>query len=195
MKCIAIIITSDPAPWRLMLSLEHGKQNLWWGTDGHWTKCVSSNLSWQSVHLRVVLVGAAVPDPGDVLVPLEAGFGAGPAGLPGPWATDSGVPFGVPGPSPTPCGASLEVTVVELTCRLPDDRRPLVDPAQHKENRSVNNDWKKGSHWRRTNVFFCHLRACVREIHLNVHGQSLCCIHSYLSSQTTVQLLKICNES
>lgn len=34
---------------RLMLSRLHGKQNLWWATDGHWTKWVSSNRSWQIV--------------------------------------------------------------------------------------------------------------------------------------------------
>lgn len=34
---------------RLMLSRLHGKQNLWWATEGHWTKWVSSNRSWQIV--------------------------------------------------------------------------------------------------------------------------------------------------
>lgn len=34
---------------RLMLSRLHGKQNLWWATDGHWTKWVSSSRSWQIV--------------------------------------------------------------------------------------------------------------------------------------------------
>lgn len=33
----------------LMLSRLHGKQNLWWATDGHWTKWVSSSRSWQIV--------------------------------------------------------------------------------------------------------------------------------------------------
>lgn len=55
-----------------------------------------------------------MPAPGDVLVPLVGGLGAGPAGL-GPCGTGSGVPFGVPGPPSTPWGASLDVTVVELT--------------------------------------------------------------------------------
>jgi hypothetical protein len=32
-----------------MLSRLHGKQNLWWATDGHCTKWVSSSLSWQMV--------------------------------------------------------------------------------------------------------------------------------------------------
>ncbi len=41
--------TSPVAPCALMLSREHGKQNLWLGTDGHWTKCVSSKRSWQIV--------------------------------------------------------------------------------------------------------------------------------------------------
>lgn len=33
----------------MMLSLEQGKQNLWLGTEGHWTKWVSSRRSWQIV--------------------------------------------------------------------------------------------------------------------------------------------------
>ena len=44
--------TSPEAPWALMLSLEQGKQNLWLGTEGHCTKCVSSNRSWQIVQHR-----------------------------------------------------------------------------------------------------------------------------------------------
>jgi len=40
--------------------LEQGKQNLWLGTDGHCTKCVSSSLSWHNVHLRAF---AADSDP------------------------------------------------------------------------------------------------------------------------------------
>jgi len=39
-----------------MESLEHGKQNLWWDTEGHCTKCVSSNLSLQIVHFKLLLV-------------------------------------------------------------------------------------------------------------------------------------------
>ena len=39
-------------PWRLMLSREQGKQNLWCPLEGHWTKWVSSSLSWHRVHLR-----------------------------------------------------------------------------------------------------------------------------------------------
>lgn len=35
--------------WRLMLSRLHGKQNLWWATDGHCTKWVSSKRSLQIV--------------------------------------------------------------------------------------------------------------------------------------------------
>lgn len=53
------------APWDLMLSLEQGKQNLWLGTDGHWTKWVSSSRSLQSVHLR----GGAVAEPSPPLLP------------------------------------------------------------------------------------------------------------------------------
>lgn len=44
--------TSPVAPWALILSLEQGKQNLWLGTEGHWTKCVSSKRSWQMVQQR-----------------------------------------------------------------------------------------------------------------------------------------------
>lgn len=39
--------------WRLMLFREHGKQNLWPLMDGHCTKWVSSNRSWQLVHRSV----------------------------------------------------------------------------------------------------------------------------------------------
>lgn len=49
--------TSPVAPCCFMLSLEHGKQNLWEGTDGHWTKCVSSKRSWHSVQHRGMLLG------------------------------------------------------------------------------------------------------------------------------------------
>lgn len=34
----------------LMDEREQGKQNLWEATEGHWTKCVSSSLSWHRVH-------------------------------------------------------------------------------------------------------------------------------------------------
>ena len=44
--------TSPVAPCALMLSREQGKQNLWLGTDGHWTKWVSSKRSWQMVQHR-----------------------------------------------------------------------------------------------------------------------------------------------
>lgn len=47
--------TSVPAPCRLMDSLEQGKQNLWWRTEGHCTKWVSSSRSVQMVHLRLLL--------------------------------------------------------------------------------------------------------------------------------------------
>lgn len=104
-----------------MLSRLQGKQNLWWLTDGHCTKCVSSSRSWHSVHLRV-------------------GFGAGA----GPVVPDVGtMPSGGNGPLPIftdrpdcwDCCASVDVTVVLETCRDPDDRRPLDDPANfHKKN-------------------------------------------------------------
>lgn len=90
--------TSDPAPCRLMLSRLHGKQNLWWGTDGHCTKWVSSSRSWHRVHLRVAAVGAA---------------GATPS---------AGATSVVPS---APAADSLDVTVVDDTCLEPDDRLPL----------------------------------------------------------------------
>lgn len=40
-----------------MLSREHGKQNLCDGTDGHWTKCVSSRRSWHRVQHNGTLPG------------------------------------------------------------------------------------------------------------------------------------------
>lgn len=159
--------TSEPAPCRLILSLEHGKQNLWWGTDGHWTKCVSSKRSWHNVHLSVAVLAAAAaaaaaadafvsgteggtcgnvgaaasigvpgatpsgpPPPGadafkalPPLVPLAAG----PPTPPGPLTLGPLTP-GTPAPGAPPPLASLDVTVVELTWRLPDDLRPLDEP-------------------------------------------------------------------
>lgn len=153
--------TSEPAPCRLMLSLEHGKQNLWCGTDGHWTKCVSSNRSWHSVHLSVVVLGVAADagalvngivgaTSGTVGAPVSTGVPPPPPDAPsGPAANAdafSAVPLAVPLPvvpaaapplapfTPAPAApaapplASLDVTVVELTCRLPDDLRPLDEP-------------------------------------------------------------------
>lgn len=97
-----------------MLSLLQGKQNLWWLTDGHWTKCVSSSLSWQIVHFSV-------------------GFGAGAAGA---GATDVGIPpsdtVGPPTLATPPFAlawASVDVTVVLETCLEPDDLLPLEEPA------------------------------------------------------------------
>ena len=110
-----------------MLSLLHGKQNLWWLTDGHCTKWVSSSLSWQIVHFNVGL-GAAVGF-GPVLgTPLTSGIPPG-----------GRFPFvGTPFPFPIAgailllfdCCASVDVTVVLDTCREPEDRRPLDEPAQ-----------------------------------------------------------------
>ena len=118
-------LTSDPAPCLLILSLEQGKQNLWWGTEGHWTKCVSSSRSWHRVHLSVVVLGTV---PGAPLL-------APPTGLA---PVSPALPVGVPVPSPPddtplPLLLSLDVTVVELTWRLPDDRRELVDPAEREQ--------------------------------------------------------------
>lgn len=152
-------LTSAPAPCRLMLSLEHGKQNLWVGTDGHWTKCVSSNRSWHSVHFSVAVLAAAAAAAAaaDALVSGTCGNVGAEASMGVPGATPSGpppltgtdafsalpapVPFaagpptplgpltpGTPAPGALPPFASLDVTVVELTCRLPDDLRPLDEP-------------------------------------------------------------------
>lgn len=49
--------TSPVAPCCLILSREQGKQNLCEGTDGHWTKCVSSSLSWHRVQHSGTLPG------------------------------------------------------------------------------------------------------------------------------------------
>lgn len=54
------------APCDLMLSREHGKQNLWFGTEGHCTKWVSSSRSLQRVHFKGGAVAAPSPPP-----PLE----------------------------------------------------------------------------------------------------------------------------
>lgn len=97
--------TSFPAPCRLMLSREHGKQNLWWGTLGHCTKCVSSSRSWHNVHFKVVVVGIVFV--WVWVVSVAVAFGS--------------VPF-------ERLFASLDVTVVDDTCRLPDERRPLEEP-------------------------------------------------------------------
>lgn len=73
---------------------------------------MSSNLSWHSVHLSVA-VGAGVPEAG--LSPVAGA--SEPGGV---------LPVDPPGPT------SLDVTVVELTCRLPEDLLPLDDPEEHK---------------------------------------------------------------
>lgn len=67
--------TSLPAPWSLILSREQGKQNLCSGTDGHWTKCVSSRRWLQIVHFRDSVLGTV--DSGIVLpTPLSDTGGA-----------------------------------------------------------------------------------------------------------------------
>lgn len=114
--------------WRLMLSLLHGKQNLWWLTDGHCTKWVSSSLSWQIVHFNVGLGAAGL---GPVLgTPLTSGI------PPGGRFPLVGTPFPFPFPMAGAilllfdCCASVDVTVVLETCLEPEDRRPLDEPAQ-----------------------------------------------------------------
>lgn len=98
------IFTSDPAPCRLILSLLHGKQNLWLGTDGHCTKWVSSSRSWQMVHFKVAVAAAAA----------AAAVGVSPS-------AEVGIVPATP-------EASVDVTlVVEETWRDPEERRPLVE--------------------------------------------------------------------
>lgn len=130
-----------------MLSRLHGKQNLWWATDGHWTKWVSSNRSWQIVpetvvkqkisderswmkssgnlHFNVGLTGGADSVAGTLLASTDCPFTADVAllTLPGGALTlfDVGLLFDCD------C-ASVDVTVVLETCRDPDDLRPLDDP-------------------------------------------------------------------
>lgn len=59
-----------------MLSRLQGKQNLWWFTEGHCTKCVSSSRSWQIVHFSVGFGGVGLPPlAAPVEVPVAA---AGP---------------------------------------------------------------------------------------------------------------------
>lgn len=62
-----------------MLSRLQGKQNLWWFTDGHWTKWVSSRRSWQIVHLSVGLGGVGFP-----VLPPPVDVPVAPAGPPAP---------------------------------------------------------------------------------------------------------------
>lgn len=97
-----------------MLSRLQGKQNLWWLTEGHCTKCVSSNRSWHSVHFNVAVctVGTDAADVGTVPSELCGVVVALFAPTPGGWLD---------------C-ASVLVTVVLETCLEPDDRRPLDDP-------------------------------------------------------------------
>lgn len=111
---------------RLMLSRLHGKQNLWWLTDGHWTKCVSSRRSWHSVHFNVGF-GAGVGPAATAVNAIPSGGGGGPL----PIFTDMPV---------WDCWASVDVTVVLDTCREPDDRRPLDDPAN--SFRAIAENWK-----------------------------------------------------
>lgn len=99
---------------RLMLSLLHGKQNLWWFTDGHCTKCVSSNRSWHNVHFNVGF-GAGVGPAAPVVGAIPSGGGPFP------------ILTAIPG---WDCCASVDVTVVLDTCREPDERRPLDEPGK-----------------------------------------------------------------
>lgn len=130
-----------------MLSPLQGKQNLWWLTDGHCTKCVSSSLSWHNVHFKIVAVVVDPVPPAPPLVPVpDVGTdelspsavvvngpepGPDPGGLPpfGGWFV--GAAIFMPGPGPIDCWfdcASELVTVVLDTCRDPDDLLPDDDP-------------------------------------------------------------------
>lgn len=83
--------TSPVAPCCFMLSLEHGKQNLCEGTEGHCTKCVSSKRSWHSVQHRGMLPGTE-----------ESGMLWGCTwSMPGTW--------GVPAPDASLCASLLWV--------------------------------------------------------------------------------------
>lgn len=135
---------------RLILSRLHGKQNLWWFTDGHWTKWVSSSRSWHNVHFNVGFGAGGAP--AVVLLPINrhwvkylpqtdrfhyqngclpvvgtspsAGGGGGTLALKfDALLTGIGMPGN--GPCAFVCCASDDVTVVLETCREPDDRRPL----------------------------------------------------------------------
>lgn len=66
-----------------MLSRLQGKQNLWWLTDGHCTKCVSSSRSWHNVHLSVAFCAAAAAFDADA-PPVAAAFAAFMPPLAGP---------------------------------------------------------------------------------------------------------------
>ena len=152
--CEGGVLASDPAPCRLMLSREQGKQNLWGNTDGHWTKWVSSSRSWHRVHLSVAVVvwKAAAPAP---LPPVDAGpedpvtVPVAPAAMPPPVPAFSAAAVAarsLPAPLPTDVGAPPSVGGVgappscepELPCRppllplvpappLPDERRLGMD--------------------------------------------------------------------
>lgn len=102
----------------LMLSLLHGKQNLWWLTDGHCTKCVSSSRSWHSVHFSVGFGGVGLPLL-ELLAPVPL------LGLP---------PFGpLDGPPPPPfCGPLPAELLPGLATSAADGDwligGPLLDP-------------------------------------------------------------------
>lgn len=98
-----------------MLSRLHGKQNLWWLTDGHCTKCVSSKRSWHSVHFNVGFGAGAGP--------VEPVVGTIPSGGNGPLPMFTDMPD-------WDCCASVDVTVVLDTCLEPDERRPLDEPVR-----------------------------------------------------------------
>lgn len=76
-----------------MLSRLQGKQNLWMFTEGHCTKCVSSSLSWHSVHFSVAFCAAAA-------AAAAAEFVA--ALLPGAPLMPDDAPLPLPGTLPPP---------------------------------------------------------------------------------------------
>lgn len=121
--------TSEPAPCRLMLSREHGKQNLWCGMDGHWTKCVSSRRSWHRVHLSDVpgSTPSVLLIPGCAVVDSGSGFGAEPPPAPPPPLPlslpllDEGGGGGGGGPPPAEVDPTLDDEEAEVDDEQLDD--------------------------------------------------------------------------
>lgn len=123
---------------RLMLSRLHGKQNLWWLTDGHWTKCVSSRRSWHIVHFSVGFGAGVAPGVPAACAGGIPSTGGGPLTAFGGGGTAPGI--GGP-PAWFCCWDSDDVTVVLDTWREPDERRPLDEPELNKTNFYYN--WQK----------------------------------------------------
>ena len=139
-------LTSDPAPWRLMLSLEQGKQNLWCEMEGHWTKWVSSSRSWQIVHFNVAVWNPPalplplVDDVVDAVLPLPPSDGCT---WPMAELTPAPPPVEVAEDVLTPSGGVAAFNSAELALPwrplfmltpFPDDRRLVAEPAPVKSS-------------------------------------------------------------